>query len=134
VPDLTIENGLIKAVSPIDISKGSGGQFALNTASRTWTALWLTLQAVGWSAAMAICPCSLPVRVSFKHGKGSFFGDLTANPRFYDLMMGWPIGWTRPGVPVTEFAAWLQRSRGQFSKLLTNWTPEGDASTIVEAD
>lgn len=64
------------------------------------------------------------VRVSFKHGKGSSLRDLTPNPQFYELMMGWPTGWTAPGAPVTAYAAWLRRARGQFSNLLTSWTPE----------
>jgi hypothetical protein len=32
-------------------------------------------------------------------------------------VMGWPIGWTAPGEPVTGFAAWLQRSRIALSQL-----------------
>jgi hypothetical protein len=40
--------------------------------------------------------------------------------------MGWPIGWTAPGASVTEFAAWLRRSRGQFSSLLTSFHPDGE--------
>ena len=103
---------------------GSGGQFALNEASRSWTTLWSLLKAMGWSAATATSLSSHPVRVSFKNGKRSFLTGLTSNPRFYEMIMGWPIGWTAPGEQVTAYAAWLQRSRSQFSRLLTNWTPD----------
>lgn len=118
-PDLVVSAGTLKTVSPIDIAEGSGGQFALNEAARSWTMLWLTLEAIGWSYSATACPSSLPVRVSFKHGRGSFLSGLTPNPQFYEMVMGWPIGWTAPGAPVTGFAAWLLRSRGLFSSLLS---------------
>ncbi len=86
--------------------------------------LWLILRALGWRAATAGHPSSLPVRVSFKHGKSSFIGTLTPNPQFYELIMGWPIGWTAPEEQVTAFSAWLQRSRGQFSNLLSTFIAE----------
>ncbi len=111
-------------MSPIDIASGSGGQFPLSDTARSWTILWLTLKALGWRSAMKGCLSSLPVRVSFKHGKSSFYGTLMPNPRFYELIMGWPIGWTEPEAPVTGYAAWLQRSRGQFLKLLTTFRTE----------
>lgn len=117
----------MQPTSPIDIAEGSGGQFALNNSARTWTALWLVLQAAGWNSSMASSPSSLPVRVSFKHGNGSFVSGLTPNPPFYELIMGWPIGWTDPERPVTGFAAWLRRSRGLFSRLLSDFCPEGTA-------
>lgn len=123
MPDLLIEQGSVKVVSPIDISEGSGGQFALSESARSWTSLWLTMQAAGWTPATSY-RSSLPVRVSFKNGSGSLISTLRPNPHFYELMMGWPIGWTAPEQPVTEFAAWLRRSRSQFSRLLTSWTAE----------
>lgn len=113
-------------MSPIDIAAHSGGQFPLGESARTWTALWLVLQAVGWNSLMASSPSSLPVRASFKHGNGSFVSGLMSNPPFYEMVMGWPIGWTDPEVPVTAYAAWLRRSRGQFSKLLSDFCPGGD--------
>jgi hypothetical protein len=125
-PDMVIEDGQIRVVSPIDISKESGGQYALCETTRGWTALWLMLKALGWSARTATSPSSPPVRVSFKHGKASYLGGLIANPRFYEMVMGWPIGWTAPGEQATEFAAWLRRSRGRFSNLLTSWTRDGE--------
>ncbi|MEO6359893.1 MAG: hypothetical protein ABIO43_04870 [Sphingomicrobium sp.] len=124
MPDLIIEAGTIRAVSPDYCAPNSGGQFPLGETARAWTYLWQTLQAVGWKAGPI--RCSLPVRVSFKHGKSSYYGTLMPNPRFYEMIMGWPIGWTAPGAPVTGFAAWLRRSRGQFSNLLTSFRAEGE--------
>lgn len=66
-------------------------------------------------------PCrrsSRHVRVSFKHGTCSYVTGLISNPHFYELAMGWPIGWTGPEAQVTGFAAWLQRSRGALSEAL----------------
>ncbi len=101
----------------------------MSESTRAWTSLWSTLKAVGWTATAASFRSSPPVRVSFKHGKGSSLRDLKPNPQFYEMMMGWPIGWTAPGAPVTEYAAWLQRARGQFSRLLTDWTLYEDSSS-----
>ena len=129
VPDLQIVDGAIRLTSPHDISEGSGGQFALNESARMWTALWLTMKALGWSATTAVCRSSHPVLVSFKHGKSSFLATLMPNPQFYEMSMGWPVGWTEPEVPVTGFAVWLQRSRGQFSRLLTNF-PSDDGEPV----
>lgn len=46
-----------------------------------------------------------------------WINDLTFNPNFSDWLMGWPIGWTDPTQPVTEWSLWLQRMRGELSKL-----------------
>ena len=109
---------------PHDIPPDSGGQFSLANAARTWTTLWMILQACGWSAATMTPRSSLPVLVSFKHGKGSFGVGLISNPRFYELTMGWPIGWTDVERPVTGWSRWLQRSRGELSVLLSNFIAE----------
>ncbi len=71
-------------------------------------------------------PIFAPARVNYPHGRQSFLAGLISNPRFYELTMGWPIDWTAPEAPATGFAAWLLRSRGQFSKLLTGFQPEPD--------
>ncbi len=124
VPDLILDRGTFRVTSPLDISEGSGGQYPLSETARAWTSLWLTLQAVGWTSKMASSPSSHQVRVSFKNGKGSCIASLKPNPQFYEMIMGWPIGWTAPGAQVTGYAAWLRRSRGQFSRLLTTWTAD----------
>lgn len=108
---------------PFDCSIGSGGQFGLSTAARSWTALWLTMKAVGWTPGPQPTEFSPPVRVSFKSGPGSFIAALISNPRFSDQMMGWPIGWSDPAQPATGFAAWLRLSRGRLCQLLTAPTP-----------
>ncbi|MFY9350322.1 MAG: hypothetical protein WBL20_20455 [Sphingobium sp.] len=119
MPDLIVHNGSVQPASPAEISETSGGQISLENASRAWTQLWLVLKALGVST-FSTSPCSLRVRVSFTHGRKSSLAGLTCNPLFYELMMGWPIGWTGPGEPVTGFAAWLQRSRGELSRMLSD--------------
>ncbi len=119
----------MRPCSPIEISEGSGGQISLSQSSRAWTVAWMGLRALGWTSSKATSPCSLPVRLSFKSGKNSFFSGLISNPRFHEMMMGWPIGWTAPVAPVTEFQAWLRRSRGQFSRLLSTFDQPPPRST-----
>lgn len=130
MPDLILDRGSIRIVKPAHIAVESGGQFPLSEASRAWTALWLTLRAMGWTAAAMASPSSLPARVSYRLGKGSSLSGLMPNPQFYELGMGWPIGWTAPGAPVTGYAAWLRRARGLFSRLLTDWTPDDEPVLI----
>lgn len=108
-----------------DRREGLDGQFSIDRAARTWSTFWLALQAVGWTPEMAATPSSRPVLLSFRRGPGSCDSTLTPSPQFLDLIMGWPIGWTDPLAPVTGYAAWLQRSRGQFSNLLTDFPPDG---------
>lgn len=47
------------------------------------------------------------------------------NPSFVDWMHGWPSEWTDCEQAVTGFRPWLQRSRGELSKLLSNTTSNG---------
>jgi hypothetical protein len=108
--------GEIQPRSPFYIPDTSSGQYSLTNAARTWTKLWLILQALGWRPGTTR-PSSPPVRVSFTGGRGSFIAALISNPRFFEQTMGWPIGWTAPGEPVTGFAAWLRRSRIALSRL-----------------
>lgn len=126
-----IQAGEIQPKSPFYVPETSSGQYPLSNAARSWTKLWLIIRSLGWTPG-AICPSSLPVRVSFHSGKGSFITGLISNPRFFELVMGWPIGWTAPGEPVTGFAAWLQRSRTALSQLTlpaTSGGPEGAHET-----
>jgi hypothetical protein len=116
MPDLVVEAGSIQPRSPFYVSPTSSGQYSLTNAARTWSKLWLVLMALGWTAAMA-SRSSPPVRVSFNGGSDSFLRELTSNPRFFEHVMGWPIGWTAPGEPATGFAAWLRRSRIALSQL-----------------
>ncbi|MFZ5725558.1 MAG: hypothetical protein ACOY4C_04005 [Pseudomonadota bacterium] len=117
MPDLMIEDGSIQPKSPFYAAETSSGQFSLTNAARSWTNLWLAMRALGWRPVEMPRCSSHRVRVSFNLGTGSFIGDLTSNPRFFEHMMGWPIGWTAPGEPVTGYAAWLRRSRTELSRL-----------------
>jgi len=115
MPDLMV-GGTIRPTSPYNIAKTSSGQFSLTNAARAWSHLWIVMRAMGWTP-IAMPPSPHPVRVSFSFGAGSSISDLISSPRFFDWMMGWPIGWTAPGEPVTGFSAWLRRSRGALSAL-----------------
>ena len=78
-----------------------------------------SLKALG-ADVETVRPSSRPVRVIYEHGAGSTLSEMICNPRFCEHLMGWPIGWTGCAGQVTEFAAWLRRSRGALSKLLTS--------------
>lgn len=115
MPDLMLGEG-IQPKAPFDIGPTSCGQFSLTNAARAWTHLWQIMTAMGWTP-IKMPPSSHRVRVSFKFGKGSSLDGLISNPRFFEMTMGWPIGWTAPEASVTGFAAWLRRSRGALSAL-----------------
>ena len=117
LPDLQIAGGQIQPKSPFDVAATSSGQFSLSNAARAWTKLWLLLAALGWQPGLTTCPCSPPVRVSFRFGRGSFIDGLISNPQFFELAMGWPIGWSAPEAAVTGFARWRQRSLTELSRL-----------------
>ncbi len=42
---------------------------------------------------------------------------MTLNPRFTEWLMGWPIGWTEFELAETEWCLWLQRMRGELSRM-----------------
>lgn len=119
-PDLVLEDGTAGLVGPFDATHGSGGQFSLTNAARVWTHLWLALTALGATPGTTRSLSLRRVRVSFRSGPGSSLADLTSNPRFQELAMGWPIDWTAPEASVTGFAAWLRRSRGALSEILAD--------------
>lgn len=116
-PDLIVTSGRAELVKSHCLTPLSGGQIPLLNAARTWTQLWMAMHELGWRPISVTYPSSHRVQVSFRSGAGSFQSTLTSNPHFYDWMMGWPIGWTAPGVRATGFAAWLRRSRGELSML-----------------
>ena len=41
----------------------------------------------------------------------------TLNPRFTEWLMGWPVGWTEFELAETEWCLWLQRMRGELSRM-----------------
>ena len=102
-------------------SAGQNDQFGASqhgaNAARGWTAMWLILKAMGWQAKDIKGPCSHPARVTFWNGNKSLTSTLISNPRFYEMVMGWPTGWTKAEASVTGFAAWLRRSRIALSRL-----------------
>lgn len=42
---------------------------------------------------------------------------ITLNPRFTEWLMGWPVGWTEFELAETEWFHWLQRMRGELSRM-----------------
>ncbi len=42
---------------------------------------------------------------------------ITLNPRFTEWLMGWPVGWTEFELAETEWCLWLQRMRGELSRM-----------------
>ena len=131
MPDLMIAAGTLQPKGPFYAADGSGGQISLTNAARTWSNLWLAMRALGWRP-MGMPRSSHPVRVSFRGGIGSYINGLISNPRFFEHMMGWPIGWSAPGEPVTGYAAWLQRSRTELSRLISRAAAR-DGEAVADA-
>jgi hypothetical protein len=119
-----IRDSVVTFRAPFDIDPSSGGQYPLSLSARNWTILWLAIKALGLDPAARGAGSSPPVRLTFRAGRGSFADTLICNPAFYERMMGWPTGWTEPGRPATAYAAWLLRSRGELSRLLTSFEAE----------
>lgn len=96
-----------------------GGQIGLSEQAKDFTLLWLLMRAAGLraTAAPGSYPYSHPVHLTLRPGSRSLPRDLIFNPAFLELVMGWPIGWTETGQPVTAWSRWLQRMRGALSAL-----------------
>ncbi|KQZ14292.1 hypothetical protein ASD44_09575 [Mesorhizobium sp. Root554] len=95
-----------------------GSQVALGKVAKAWSMLFLLMKACGAIRFTAMhYPCSLPLHLSLTAGTRYSPGDLIFNPNFSDWLMGWPIGWTAPSLPATEWSAWLRRMRGELSRL-----------------
>ncbi|WP_342212861.1 hypothetical protein [Rhizobium sp. CFBP 8762] len=103
-----------------DDAAAGGSQFGLGKAARVWTHIWLLMKACGARPTKPFSfQSSRPLHLSLNAGARSSTTDLTFNPNFSDWIMGWPIGWTDPTQPVTEWSLWLRRMRGELSKLPT---------------
>ncbi|WP_205910287.1 hypothetical protein, partial [Rhizobium sp. FKY42] len=101
-----------------DDADAGGSQFGIGKAARIWTQIWLLIRACGATPSQAFSfPSSHPLHLSLSAGPRSSQGTLSFNPNFSDWVMGWPIGWTDPMRPVTGWSVWLQRMRGELSKL-----------------
>lgn len=81
--------------------------------------LLLTGQAVECSRRFS------PRRLSLPSGRALSVDGRILNPRLAEMILGLPIGWTRSGPGVMQFAHWLQRSRTRLSKLLSATTIDG---------
>ncbi|WP_245412420.1 hypothetical protein [Notoacmeibacter ruber] len=95
-----------------------GKQLALGKVARTWTLMWLMAKAMGMRPQTnGDFRLSRPLHITLRTGARYSAGDLNFNPNFSDWMMGWPIGWTDPMRPVTEWSVWLRHMRGELSRL-----------------
>ncbi|MGD9869107.1 MAG: hypothetical protein AB7U38_14030 [Hyphomicrobiales bacterium] len=102
-----------------------GQQMGLKEAARIWTCMWHLMEAMGARPGpRPSYPYSLPLHVTCRPGTRYCDGDLILSPSFGDLIMGWPPGWSDTAVPVTEWSRWLRRSRGELSRLLSEFDAE----------
>jgi len=95
-------------------------QNQLGGAAISWTLFWNLLHStlgMDLVRSLAICPSSPQTQVTLRPGPTSSCATLNLNPRFLEMLMGWPDGWTDSASPVTGFALWLRRSRGALSRL-----------------
>jgi len=95
-------------------------QNQLGGAAVSWTLFWDLLHStlgMDLVRSLATCPSSPQTQVTLRPGPTSSCGNLGLNPRYLELLMGWPDGWTDSASPVTGFALWLRRSRGALSRL-----------------
>lgn len=87
-----------------------GSQLGLRMQAISWSLLWIVLRMAGWEGQPFQSLPRLPV--TFHPGTARYSKDLSLNPAFTDWIMGWPIGWSDPQQPVTEWRQWLRRGRG----------------------
>jgi hypothetical protein len=60
---------------------------------------------------------SLPAREITKDGENTSDTRRTLNPRFVEVLMGWPTAWTGFDSAATAWSHWLQRMRFEFCRL-----------------
>ncbi len=105
--------------SRVTLTKGSF-QFGIDRAAFAWTALWILISELKLSPSRTPATpasSSYPLLLTLKHGIPGSDLPLVCNPQFLETLMGWPTGWTDTDSSVTEFAAWLRRSRSALSML-----------------
>jgi hypothetical protein len=97
----------------------SGHQVGLREAARGWTLIWMAARCLGFRPGPTpeSYPYSHPLHLICRAGTRQPAGALPLNPAFTDWIMGWPIGWTEPDAPATEWSAWLRRSRIALSRI-----------------
>lgn len=106
----------------------SANQIGLQQAARVWASYWDLLLAVVGVKAVAetrSCLSSHLVQVLLRPGTASSAETRDLNPRFAEMLMGWPDGWTDWRSPVTAFCPWLRRSRTYVSELLSGCHQQG---------
>lgn len=96
----------------------SGNQVSLETAGRVWSQMVTLCRLLGVQMTqLTNYRFSHPLHLSLRPGTRSSPGEWTSNPSFLDWTMGWPIGWSDPMRPVTEWSLWLLRMRGALCEL-----------------
>lgn len=114
--DIVVEKGTFQFRTAID---QRGSQHSLGNAARVWSTFWLTVKHMGLAHChLATFPSLPPLHVTLKPGTRTCPGDWSFNPNFSDWMMGWPVGWSDPALPVTELSRWSRLMRSELSKLL----------------
>lgn len=116
---------LFKQVNGLTVGAGrvkfeSKHQTTLYGTAIAWTLFWRLLHSTlgpELVRLIAICPSSPPVQVTLQPGPTCSCATLGLSPRFLEMLMGWPDGWTDSASPVTGFARWLRRMRGKLSRL-----------------
>jgi hypothetical protein len=93
----------------------TGSQIGLRQQAVSWSLFWELADAMGWKGN--VFPTSHPHRVILLNGVKHLSDALSLNPAFTDWIMGWPMGWTAPQRPVTEWSHWLRHMRSELSKL-----------------
>lgn len=90
----------------------TGKQVGTGNAAMSWTLLTDMMRGAGWEWQNP--RSSHPCRVILLNGEQRSDDGLRLNPAFTDWLMGWPIGWSDPSRPVTEWSPWLRRARGMI--------------------
>ncbi len=80
---------------------------------------WATPTTRDWKDS---CNANVPVnsllgRQAPQIMKNGTESQITLNPRFTEWLMGWPVGWTEFELAETEWCLWLQRMRGELSRM-----------------
>lgn len=104
--------------NPVLFAHKGGDVFCRSSSRRTQKTL--TRAAALWSAEHLDGATfrSTPLgRVISMGGERSFAWNRVFSPAFGELMMGWPIGWTAIDSSVMGYHHWLQRMRGELSRL-----------------
>jgi len=99
----------------------AGSQVGPKEEASTFSAMVMFLRAIGaWPVAQSTTArfrSSLPLLATFRRGLERSPSGQSLNPQFCEWLMGWTIGWTDAGAPVTVWSRWLRHSRTALSRL-----------------